>query len=144
MQVIYNGLIWTLSDSNQSSPHCLPTEDLLGGGQMCPACRRLWTVREWIRLRSPHVELPSPDCPDNSGGPYRTRTGHLHIVFLRKIPRRRTNVPFLSLWTVREWIRLRSPHVELPSPDCPDNSGGPYRTRTGHLHIANVALYQMS
>ena len=22
--------------------------------------------------------------------------------------------------------------------------GGPYRARTGHLHIANVALYQMS
>ena len=28
---------------------------------------------------------------------------------------------------------------------CPDNSGGgPYRARTGHLHIANVTLYQMS
>lgn len=28
--------------------------------------------------------------------------------------------------------------------NCPDNFGGPNRARTGHLHIANVALYQMS
>lgn len=27
---------------------------------------------------------------------------------------------------------------------CSDSFGGPYRARTGYLHIANVALYQMS
>ena len=39
-------------------------------------------------------------------------------------------------WTV--------PDSNRPPPRCPDSSGGPYRARTGHLRVANAALYQMS